>query len=639
MQRLTGEKETVDRRLVSFLCLLLALAMLLPLTVSASSAGETVSPDDVLACATGIINWKKNDVGSTPDGILLCDEFLNYAGTTPGDWFPIGIGRLGVQDDYGAYLAVLRNNVEQRYRTKGKLSAAKATEWHRISLAVLAAGGDPTAFGTDENGQPIDLIADGTYDRGKTASLGKQGINGWIWGLIALDSRRYEIPEGAFYSRDDIICEILRRQLSDGGFALTGQQGDPDITAMAIQALSPYYNSEKQYRYVLAATKENRTSTVRTAIDSAIACLSSLQTTDGDFVSWGTKNSESTAQVLVALCSLGIDPLSDERFIKDGHTLYDGLLGYRMPDGGFLHSYTVDPDNPTSRPDASNSMASEQALYSLVALYRLQKGMRSLYDMRDEMSEGMKTRINAISEEAVRVTAQTDREVLEALLRQFYALPENERCYVKGYWQLSDAAREKGIDIDEIAGTTEIIEDKDEHTPDEVLLWFSDTDKAQVNALSMTPSASCYNTVLRLLDKLEQSEDFEEKAQYHKRLTDAKAYIEATLAEIDALNREIQQTIYPLEGLSLSDRKAVEALYERCMALSEDDRSLVTHYDDVVRARVAVDTAARTLVIGVSVGTAVVLLAVLLYFGIRRRITKKKREMLELASFYEGEDQ
>ena len=145
---------------------------------------------DVRAIADGIVAWKKADNGATADGFLLNDAFLALAGTTPGDWYPIGLSRLGVEDRYDAYLAVLRDQVEERYRQPGALSAAKATEWHRIALAVLAAGGDPTSFGTDGDGQPIDLIADGTYNRGWQTSLGRQGINGWIWGLIALDSMR-----------------------------------------------------------------------------------------------------------------------------------------------------------------------------------------------------------------------------------------------------------------------------------------------------------------------------------------------------------------------------------------------------------------------------------------------------------------
>lgn len=208
--------------------------------------------DNFLSVADGIIAWKKADNGSEPDGYLINDKYLENAGTTPGDWYPIALGRLGIQDNNEGYLAVIKDRVEERYRESGRLSAAKATEWHRIALAVLAMGGDPTNFGTDENGAPINLIADGTYDRGKTTPLGRQGINGWIWGLITLDSMRYAVPDGAYNTRDDIIVEIISKQLSDGGFALSSDDADPDITAMAITALAPYYNSEK---YILITEK------------------------------------------------------------------------------------------------------------------------------------------------------------------------------------------------------------------------------------------------------------------------------------------------------------------------------------------------------------------------------------------------
>ena len=51
-----------------------------------------------------------------------------------------------------------------------------------------------------------------------------------------------------------------------------------------------------------------------------------------------------------------------------------------MADGGFIHSFTYDPDNPTSLPDKSNTMASEQTLYTMAALWRYKNGMRALYD-------------------------------------------------------------------------------------------------------------------------------------------------------------------------------------------------------------------------------------------------------------------
>ncbi|MDQ7094894.1 terpene cyclase/mutase family protein [Desulfosporosinus sp. PR] len=380
-----GEKRIGKGLIAVIMCLLSLTAPLLPAAqpVRAQDApAEHYSAPDIAKVIEGIINWKKADNGSTPEGYLINDTFLTLAGTTSGDWFPFGLGRYGYPDNDQGYLAMITEVVQNRYQEPGKLSAVKATEWHRISLAILAMGGDPTAVGKDQNGKPINLIADGTYNRGQTASLGRQGINGWIWGLIALDSKRYAIPAGASYSRSDIIREILSRQLADGGFTLTGNSADPDITAMALQALAPYYGSTQTYTYQSEATGERTTRSVREAADEALAWLAKAQLPEGDYESWGTRNLESTAQVAVALCSLGIDPQKDQRFIKNGHSLLAAMLSYRMPDGGFVHSRAYDPDNPTSQPDKSNSMASEQALYSLVAVWRQMKGLSSLYDFR-----------------------------------------------------------------------------------------------------------------------------------------------------------------------------------------------------------------------------------------------------------------
>ncbi len=88
----------------------------------------------------------------------------------------------------------------------------------------------------------------------------------------------------------------------------------------------------------------------------------------------------------MALCCLGIEPLTDPRFIKNGNTLLDGILRYRMPDGGFVHSFVYDPDNPTSSPDRSNTMAGEQTLCAMAALWRQANGMRTLYDFRAEQA-------------------------------------------------------------------------------------------------------------------------------------------------------------------------------------------------------------------------------------------------------------
>lgn len=319
----------------------------------------------------GIMTQKRSALGLSETDNLLSGDELIYAGSSATDWLPIGLSRCGVEDDYDAYLAALQTYVEQKYREPDKLDRVKATEWHRISLAVLACGGDPTHFGKDESGNDINLIADGVYDRGKTVDIGAQGLNGWLWGLITLDSMKYNIPAGSSYTRTEMIKRILSFQLPDDGFNLRFAQGstaDPDITAMAIQALAPYYR--------------NSTFNVKDPVDKALDCLSELQLDTGDFRSWGTRNSESVSQIIVSLCSIGVDPQNDSRFIKNGINLLDALFYYQQEDGGFAHSYESDPGNPSAIPGESNSIATDQALLALVAVWRQAQGMSILYDFR-----------------------------------------------------------------------------------------------------------------------------------------------------------------------------------------------------------------------------------------------------------------
>ena len=356
----------------------------------------------------GILAWKRAQQGVAEGQPLLSGELLTYAGSTAADWLPIGLSRYGAEDDYDSYLAALRTYVEQKYREPDKLDRTKATEWHRIALAVLACGGDPTHFGRDENGADINLIADGVYDRGKTADLGRQGLNGWLWGLITLDSMKYTIPAGASYTRTELVKTILSYQLSDDGFNLRVAQGstaDPDITAMAIQSMGPYY----------------RTSTlnVKDPVDRALERLSQLQLDTADFRSWGTRNSESTSQVIISLCSVGIDPQNDPRFVKNGLNLLDALFYYQQEDGGFAHSYELDEGNPSAVPGESDSMATDQALLALVSVWRQAQGMSPLYDFRPG---GVSSKI--LTPEESEVSFAGSYEFTEADRQQVDALPK-----------------------------------------------------------------------------------------------------------------------------------------------------------------------------------------------------------------------
>jgi hypothetical protein len=130
---------------------------------------------------------------------------------------------------------------------------------------------------------------------------------------------------------------------------------------MAVQALAPYYQQEE----------------VKEKVDAALSILSESQLADGSFSYKGTgdtlvSTAESTAQVITALCSLGINPETDERFVKQGNSAVDALIGfYDEESNSFCH---------TTQPDA---MATEQAVYALVSYDRLLAAKNTLYDMAD----------------------------------------------------------------------------------------------------------------------------------------------------------------------------------------------------------------------------------------------------------------
>lgn len=375
---------------------------------------------------------------------LLQGDFLQAAGTSAGDWYPIALGRLGIEDNYSGYLEALQTYVTEKYQTEEKLDAHKATEWQRIALAILAAGEDPTAFGVDPSGNAVNLVADGTYDRAKTERLGAQGVNGLIFGLLTMDAMRYDIPEGAEDTRDSVITGILMTQDLDGGFALMQGESSADITAMALQALAPYYNSEESYTYETASGEV--TKRVRDCVAEALDYLSALQNADGNFgADSDSVSSETTSQVLIALTALGIDPQTDERFVKDGVSALDGLLSFRTEDGGFAHTKADENGNGGD----ANAMAGEQALCALAAVTRYQGGLRAFYDFRPEQTAEVKEQIGTLDEELLTLASADPEEAqVTALYEAYCEVPVQERSYVWNYEYLSGAMEALGMEND-----------------------------------------------------------------------------------------------------------------------------------------------------------------------------------------------
>ena len=480
------------RIIAAFAALIMILCAVLP--AYAATGGASPSDDEALSVANGIIEWKKQSTGISPEEALFSADYSGLAGSSAGDWYAFGIGRLGIDDDYEMYLAALRENVSERYAKDGGLDKIKATEWHRITLAVLALGGDPTSFGRDSEGKPINLIADGVYNRD---NLGAQGINGLIWGLIALDAADFSVPDGAYYTRDGIISELLSLRCPDGGFAFSGGRSDPDITAMAITALSPYYKSEKKY-----VTEDfsggTATVTVGEIIDGALLRLSEMQLETGDFRSYGLRNSGSVCQVIVALCSLGIDPFSDVRFIKNGVTLWDGLMTYKNSDGGFIGNLS-DGNMP------SGSMAGEQALYTMAAIIRQRSGAGRLFDFSDVRKTPVTFTENDMAT-AEKVTTEIKTENFSEVLRLIYILDFCPEFEGKSEYAERLAAAKAEIlrikaEVDDInSAIKNISRNTDRKSLDEIARRYnalSDYDRAQIEN---------YDDVLRAYARIKTSE-------------------------------------------------------------------------------------------------------------------------------------
>ena len=283
----------------------------------------------------------------------------DYIEKLPGDelnafgseWYILGLARSGrkVSDDY--YKAI-EKYVSENIDENGRLDEKRATDNAKLVLVLSALGRDVTDVGGHDL---LQALSDMDY-------VTQQGLSGAIYALLAFDCRGYDIPSAdknvEQTSREGLVKYILDKQLKDGGWAYSGDKAEPDMTAMALQALAAYYKTDAK---------------VKEAADKAVTCLSKLQNTTGGYDSYGSVNSESAAQVITALTALGIDPDNDARFVKNGASVLDSLCGFYVDGGGFRHVSDGKLD-PT---------ATAQGYYALAAYYRFAGSQTALYDMTD----------------------------------------------------------------------------------------------------------------------------------------------------------------------------------------------------------------------------------------------------------------
>ena len=128
---------------------------------------------------------------------------------------------------------------------------------------------------------------------------------------------------------DKYAAKMLQNQMADGKFSYDANNPiweEVQFTAENVAALAPH--TDKEY--------------IAKAIDKAIEYLSSVQLADGSFPGRdGLPDGEATLAVLDMMNAAGIS-LDDDRFVKNGNTVADGLRTFYIEGVGFVSKTEVE---------------------------------------------------------------------------------------------------------------------------------------------------------------------------------------------------------------------------------------------------------------------------------------------------------
>lgn len=318
-----------------------------------------VDPDEPVDPGTEVPNFdkvyadtKKYIQKNVPAPVVAYDR---------GEWAVLGLARAGValpdeciQAYYDKVVAYVKANIgaDGILRKPDDKNTPVITDNERIILALTAIGKDPANVGGKN-------LLTALQDRNimQVTDTSDTDISGLVFGLLALNSGNY--TQDSYW----LVQAILTQQNEDGSWSAsadTKPASDVDMTAMALQALAPYYN-------------EGDDTTVNAAVNKALQWLSAK------YKGKGYTSAESCAQVVVALSALQLNANSDSSFVKtvDGAptSVLGDLLQYYLGEGqGFKHAASG---------KTADQKATEQALYAMAAYERYCRRTKALYDMTD----------------------------------------------------------------------------------------------------------------------------------------------------------------------------------------------------------------------------------------------------------------
>ena len=250
------------------------------------------------------------------------------------DWAALCYIRLYGTEGADGYLASVESAAQSMMSSE---RFVKPTDLQRAAIILSAAGRCSE-----------ELICAAVYNNDK---LDRQGMNAYVWGLIAANCSGIAAPENAFNTSEMLLAYLLDKQLADGGFSLKGNAADTDMTSSVIYALAPHRDNG-----IVAA-----------ALERAEQCLRALQLESGGYSSMNVENCESAAQAVTAFAALGYG--REDAQVKKA---LDAMLSYRR-EGGYAHLPDSDADG----------IATMQALLALTSL-ELLNGGRALYVLSEE---------------------------------------------------------------------------------------------------------------------------------------------------------------------------------------------------------------------------------------------------------------
>ncbi|MEK4097493.1 MULTISPECIES: DUF4430 domain-containing protein [Bacillus] len=264
------------------------------------------------------------------------------------DWVAIGLARSGVNVPLETKINYVKPVAE---KVKKRLNRFSATDLARTIIMMNAMNVDPTKV----EGQNL---VQNLFESDKVNS-----VTGYAFTLLALDTKKYEIPAEAKWNRAALVQALLQAQHTDGGWTYDSSSSkesvsNVDVTSMVLAALAPYQDQAD----------------VKPAIQKAVDYLYKQQLGNGGFAADGQENSNSTAQAIIGL-SL-VKDVDHDRLNK----AVQNLMSYQLQNGEFKWL-------PSDQ--KGSGMATEQAFLALLQFKDLGK---SIYDWSNVVENEIDTK-------------------------------------------------------------------------------------------------------------------------------------------------------------------------------------------------------------------------------------------------------